>query len=93
MHPAVVIGVIIDAFLVVAGWSYAPVLGMIMAGSWVVSAIGLVLMWQEKYLLGRRVLLVGSLAFIPIGFVAVWGATSTLDRVTEREYQARKGAR
>jgi hypothetical protein len=35
----------------------------------------------------------GSLVFVPLGFLAVWGATRTLDGVEERAFAARREGR
>jgi hypothetical protein len=88
MHPALFVGLLLDGLLVVAGFDAAALLGWAMLASWVVAAAGAFII-AARPRVGRPLVIAGSVLFVPIGLVAVWGMAGTLDRRAEHAAQAR----
>jgi hypothetical protein len=59
---------------VVAVWSEIPVLGAILLLADLVAAAGAALVLGGQRRLGARMVVAGSIAFVPLGLIAVFGA-------------------
>jgi hypothetical protein len=57
----------------------------------VVLGLGLVAAGQRKA--GAYVVLVGSIAFVPLGIVAIFGARKLLDELGQEQFQAKRTRR
>lgn len=91
MHPVALVGIAVDALLVLGGWALSPILGAIQLGAWLLSVIGLGCVAGGRPTVGRWLVIAGAIVFVPLGLVAVWGVTLTIDQATERAFRARRG--
>jgi hypothetical protein len=91
MHPATLVGIALDALAVAGGWTCAPWLGAVMAAAWGLTVIGALCVARGRHVMGRRLVLVGSVAFVPIGLIAAWGVTTTIDQANARAFRERRG--
>ncbi|HVR61655.1 MAG TPA: hypothetical protein VMU50_07130 [Polyangia bacterium] len=85
MHAALPIGACVDVLIILYGWSVSPILGLALGASWLLVLSGLVQLARGKAG-GRPIVIAGSILFLPVGLVAIWGAAATADRIVEREY-------
>jgi hypothetical protein len=86
----VFIGLLAEAAIAAYVWGKLPGLGMVMAAACAVAWTGAVLMVAGRVKLGSRLVIGGSLIFVPIGFLTAWGAVRTLDGIEERAFAARR---
>jgi hypothetical protein len=93
VHAAVFVGVLSEAALVAYVWGKLPIVAQVMAVSCLVACAGAGLMAAGRAKLGSRLVVGGSLVFVPLGFLAVWGAVRTLDGAEERAFAARREGR
>jgi hypothetical protein len=93
VHGAVFVGVLSEAALVALVWGRMPILAHFMAVSCLIAFAGAGLMTAGRAKLGSRLVVAGSLVFVPLGFLAVCGAARTLDGVEERAFAARREGR
>src|SRR3990172_516063 len=74
MPLAIPIGILANLLLVVAVWSEIPVLGGILLLADLVAAAGALFILGGPRKLGARMVVAGSIAFVPLGLIAVFGA-------------------
>jgi len=91
MPLAIPIGILANALLVAAVWSEIPVLGAVLMLANLVAVAGAALVLGGQRKLGARTVVAGSILFVPLGLIAVFGARRLLDDVAEDEFRRLKG--
>lgn len=95
MNGLVIGGIALNSlvvFAVAVTGEYPAALVAIMAGCVALSASGALLVGAGRRRPGAILVMIGCVAFIPLGLVGAWGARQVLDQMAHEEFEKRRAA-
>lgn len=88
----ILIGILANALASVSIFEQWPMLGLFSFACIAVAALGGLLAATGSSRLGAWLVIAGSVIFVPLGLIAIFGARKLIDQENDAEFEARRSA-